>query len=125
MDINLCVKYLDFLDIQINRFLEDGIVDDDELESMNIELIKFKTLVKKSNLPSEIKINLQSLSFEYSPIKLKLSFFVIILLIITIGCWTYIYDRFQQKKRENNLLHFKDQVRAISNDLKLNYNYSI
>ncbi len=125
MNINLCVKYLNFLDTQINRFLEDGVVEDYELKSMHIELEKFKKSVKKSKLPSEVKIKIQKLSFVYNPINLKLSFFVIILLIITIGGWAYIYGYFQQRKRGNNLLHFKDQVRALSNELKLNYNYFI
>ncbi len=53
MNIETCIKYLEFVYHEGERFLKDGRVTDDELNQLIIEFHRFLDQVSESALPVE------------------------------------------------------------------------
>jgi hypothetical protein len=91
MDISTLIEYLYFLQIEASRFLEDSDVEDEEIQTISIELTRFKEKVKNSKLPIELKDKIETLSYTFNPRKLNLSNLFYFISIITIGAWAVIF----------------------------------
>ena len=58
------LKYLDFLKIECLRHQNDKIITDDEINQLNIEIIKFKNEVKKSSFSKDIRLEISKIDFN-------------------------------------------------------------
>ena len=58
MEIETCIKYLDFVSHECKRHLKGGRITDDELVNLIVEVQRFKEKCLKSQLPDQLNIGL-------------------------------------------------------------------
>lgn len=66
MNLESCLKYLDYLVTECDRILVDRKVSGDELVNLITELQLFKDRVDRSELHKEIKDNISNFRLNYS-----------------------------------------------------------
>jgi hypothetical protein len=121
MDIQTTIKYLDFVSKECERHLMDGNVSDDELNQLIIEFQRFQNKIKESNIPEELKSEIQGFKFDYNSKKVKRSILILIVSILTFGSWGYLIEMKRQKKRKETLEDLKRNSSTLGFKIKLNY----
>ncbi len=113
MNIETCYKYVEFLNIECDRYLKDRKIDENEIHQLKIELDKFLKEVNKSDLPVEIKNKMANLKLEYE-FNGKGEYVEIL------GRWNFGKNR-RQRKLNKMVEDFKHQINGIPMFIKMNY----
>lgn len=121
MDIEICIKYLDFVSNECNKHLKDGNVTDDELINLIIEIQRFKEKCLDSELPQEIKSKLSEVNIHYTIKKVERSTWFLFAAFVTFGSWAILMYWRQQAKRKQVLNDIKFDTSRLSSSLRINY----
>jgi hypothetical protein len=122
MTEDLFYKYLNFITIEVDRYVKDRYVNDDELLSFSVEIANFKDRVKKSNLGNELKKMVDELTYNYTYKKIKRSAAFNFIMWIGIGSLiSYLYDQRKQDNRLSDLQQLKSQANSIIMHMKMHY----
>lgn len=65
MNIETCYKYFVFLNTECDRYLEDGVITDEEMHDLKIEFDKFIEETNNSDLPADLKSKISSLKLDF------------------------------------------------------------
>lgn len=65
MTIEKCYKYFEFLNIECDKYLKDGIIEEDEINQLKIELERFKIEATNSDLPLPLKSKIETLKLDF------------------------------------------------------------
>jgi hypothetical protein len=115
MTLELCLKYLNFVVVEVERYIKDQRVTDEELLQFGIEIENFKKRVIDSNLDLEIKSRIQNITYTYTPNKIKRNRAFIFFLIFTFGIWGHIYKHKSQENKAIALETIKSQANKLLN----------
>ncbi len=121
MNIPTSIKYLDFVSAECERHLRDGKVTDDELNQLIIEFTRFQGKVKESDLPEELKTEIEVIQFDYTFKKVKRNSLILIITILTFGAWGYILAERRQSERKNALNELKQNASSLAFRVRLNH----
>lgn len=121
MDVNTCIKYLDFVSRECERYLMDRRVTDEELISLIVELERFKEKCRTSKLPNELKSNILDLKIDYTEKGVERSSWYTLAAFATFGAWTLLIHYRQQRKRKQTLSDIRFDTSRLSSHVKLNY----
>ncbi len=122
MDINTCIKYLDFVSEECNRHSKDGRLSDDELVNFIIELDRFKEKCRiSSQLPSELRQKIEELNINYTIKGVERGAWYLIAAFATFGSWAGVIHMRQQSKRKQILDEIKFDTSRLSSFIRLNY----
>lgn len=121
MNIETCIKYLDFVSGECNRYLKDGNVSDDELVNFIIELERFKEKCINSILPEELKLKISELKISYTIKGVERGTWYLVAAFASIGSWAFLIHMRQQAKRKQILNEIKFDTSRLSSFIRLNY----
>ena len=121
MDLETCIKYLDFIGNECDRHLEDGKVTNEELTEMVIEFSRFQDRCRDSDLPDDLKEKIAALKLDYTISNIERSYWLFFAIFITLGVWAGIYWYRRQRRRKRSLYDIKGHVSGMSVDIKMNY----
>jgi len=121
MEIETCIKYLDYVSEECNRHLKDGQVTDDELVHFIIELDRFKDKCVSSQLPDELNSKILDLKISYTIKGVERGTWYLIAAFATFGSWAILIHMRQQSKRKQILNEIKFDTSRLSSYIKLNY----
>jgi hypothetical protein len=121
MNIETCIKYLDFVNIECERFLEDGKVTDEELNQLIIEFHRFLDQVAGSTLPVGIKDRIAELHIDYPRVQIKRGFWYLFSVVFTLGIAALISANWQQRKRKRVLRNLKSDTANTLIFIKMNF----
>jgi len=117
MDIETCIKYLEFVNTECDRHLKDGNVSDDELISLIVEFERFQESVEKSELPEIVKSQVADIKLKYSAKGVERGSWFSAAYRTTFGSFL---SR-KQSKRKEALKAIKYDVSRLASHLKMNY----
>jgi hypothetical protein len=120
MTEELCYKYLVFIVTEVERYLQDNKVTDDELTQFSIEIGNFKEKVLSSNIDSELKKRVSELDFKYTQKQIERSGWMKLFMIITFGSIARLYYN-KKDDRNSNLANLKSQANTLMLFMKMNY----
>lgn len=121
MDVNTCIKYLDFVSSECERYSRDRRVTDDELISLIVELERFKEKCRISDLPKDIKSRILDLKLNYTVKGVERSGWYTLAAFASFGSWSLLAHYKQQKKRARTLNEIRFDTSRLSSYVKLNY----
>lgn len=121
MDIETCIKYLDYVAGECSRHLKDGRVTDDELVNFIIELERFKEKCLISQLPEELKSRIADLKLSYTIKGVERGTWYLVAAFVTFGAWAILIHARQQAKRKQILNEIKFDTQRLSSFIRLNY----
>lgn len=121
MNLEICIKSLDFVSQECERHLRDGHVTDDELVNLIIEFQRFQESVNESNLPEEIKSKIAEIELNYSIQRIERGTYYMIVAVLTLGSWAIILHMIKQARRKQILNGIKFDASRLSSHIKLNY----
>lgn len=121
MNTSTCVKYLQYVSHECERYLRDGRVTDEELVDLVIEFERFQEQVGESDLPSEIKSGIGELEFDYSIKRIERGTWFLVVAFLTFGSWAIFLSWQKQAKRKEVLRLLKFDASRLSTFIQLNY----
>lgn len=121
MEIETCIKYLDFVSNECSRHLNDGSVTDDELINLIIELQRFKEKCIESDIAKEIKSKISDLKLNYTIKGVERSAWYLIAAFATFGSWAMFIHMRQQSKRKQTLNEIKFDTSRLASFIRINY----
>ncbi len=121
MDIEGCIKYLDYVSNECNRRLNRGRVTDDELINFIIELERFKGKCLISQLPEELKVKIDELKMNYTVKGVERGAWYLIAAAATFGSWALLIHFRQQSQRKKLLNEIQFDTSRLSSFIRLNY----
>ena len=107
MDSETLIKYLEFLKTECLRHSKDNLIIENELNLLQLEIDKFKALLEKSELNSNIKEKINDINFNLSPLVRDKGFNILITFLGNF--WTS-----SKQEEENNT----KRVQLISEELE-------
>lgn len=113
MNIETCYNYVEFLNIECDRYLKNRTIEEDEIHQLKIELDKFLQEVGNSELPWEIKTKIADLKLDYS-------FNGNREYLELLGSWNFGKHR-RRRKLKKMVEDFKHQINGLPMFIKLNY----
>ena len=121
MNIETCIKYLNFVYIECERFLEDRRVTDDELNQLIIEFYRFLNQVSESKLPIGIKDRIARLNIDYSNAQIERGYWYMFSVVLTLGLMVIVSANWRQRKRKRVLENLKSDTANALIFIKMNY----
>ncbi|PHR42443.1 MAG: hypothetical protein COA32_17490 [Fluviicola sp.] len=121
MDIQTCIKYLDFVSQECERYLRDGRVSDEELINLIIEMKRFKEKSENSNLPTELKSKISDLKLDYTVQRVERGSWYILAAFASFGAWSVLIHFRQQSKRKQTLSEISFDASRLSSFIRFNY----
>lgn len=121
MEIETCIKYLDYVSQECSRRLNNGRVTDDELVNFIVELERFKQQCFDSQLPDELKSKISDLRMTYTIKSVERGTWFLIAAFATFGTWAILMHARQQSKRKQILNEIKFDTARLSSFVRLNY----
>ncbi len=121
MNKETCIKYLDFVNKECDRFLEDGRVTDDELNQLIIEFQRFQQGVSESELPEDIKNRIAGLTVDYSRAQIERGYWYMFAVLLSLGLMVIFLAYWRQYKRKRALVNLKSEVSSALMFIKMNY----
>ena len=121
MDIETCIKYLNYVSQECERHLRDKQVTDDELSNLIIQFQRFQDKTAKSNLPDEIKTKISDIKLNYSLKNVERGTWFLIAAFLTLGSWGVVISMNKQKKRKEALTGLKFDTSRLASNIRLNY----
>ena len=121
MNIETCIKYLEFVYHECERFLEDGRVTDDELNKLIIEFHRFLNQVSESSLPLGIKDRIAELNIDYSRAQIRRGYWYMFSVVFTLGLMAIISTNLRQRKRKRVLESLKSDAANTLISIKRKY----
>ncbi|MBL1279353.1 MAG: hypothetical protein COA33_003735 [Fluviicola sp.] len=121
MNIETCIKYLDYVSHECTRHLNDGRVTDDELVNLIIDVQRFKEKCMGSDLPHEIKSKISDIEMNYSIKRVERGTWYLLAAFASFGSWALIIYMRQQSKRKQALNEIKFDTSRLSSFIRLNY----
>lgn len=113
MNIETCYKYFEFLNIECDRYLKDGKIEEDEIHQLKIELDKFLKEVNKSDLPLEIKTKIADLKLDYN-FNSNREYLELL------DRWNL--GKYRRQRKLNKMVEdFKYQIKGLPMFIKMNY----
>ena len=113
MTLDTCYKYFVFLNNECDRYLEDGIIEDEEIHFLKIEFDLFIEKLENSALPEQLKerISVLEINYKYSNIKEFLETIFKTRLFRNVG----------KKRNLNTIENFKYQIKSLPMFIKINF----
>jgi hypothetical protein len=121
MNIETCIKYLEFVYHEGERFLKDGRVTDDELNQLIIEFHRFLDQVSESALPVGIKDRIAELNIDYPRAQIGRGYWYMLSVVFTLGLMAIISANLRQRKRKRVLKNLKSDTANTLIFIKMNY----
>lgn len=121
MNTETCIRYLDFVNKECDRFLDDGQVTDDELNQLIIEFQRFQQRVSESGLPEPVKNRIAGLNVEYSRAQIERGYWYMFAVLLTLGLMVIFLYFWRQKKRKRALANLKSEASSALMFIKMNY----
>ncbi len=121
MDINTCIKYLDFVSQECDRHQKDGQISDDSLSQLIIEFQRFQVKVEKSELPENIKKQVSEIELKYTLGGVARGNTYLLIVIFTFGIWAGLISARKQAKRKEVLNELKFDTSRLSSFIQMNY----
>ncbi|HEY0029111.1 MAG TPA: hypothetical protein VGC65_00020 [Bacteroidia bacterium] len=121
MNEELCYKYLNFIVVEVERYMVDNKITDDELIQFSIEIGNFKEKVVQSNMPLELKTKVATLSYTYSAKQLKTAARKSLFQSIITGMWSETLQHESADNRIEDLAILKSQANSMMLYMKMNY----
>lgn len=121
MNVETCIKYLDFVSNECSRHLKDGRVTDDELINLIIELQRFKEKCLDGELPQEIKSKIFEIKMNYTIKKVERGTWFLVAAFATFGSWAILMYWRQQSRRKEILNDIKFDTSRLSSFVRINY----
>jgi len=122
MTEELCYKYLNFVTIEVERYVSDKSVEDDELIAFAIEIENFKKKVNNSSLDNELKKRVDELAYKYTRKQVKRSSALSFVTELTLSFWiVFLLNRKKQNNRIEDLEQLKSQANTLMLYMKMNY----
>ena len=120
MDLTKCIKYVDFMHQECKRFLDDGVVTDEELYQLIADFNDFKDRVQKSDdLPLDVKERVARVEFDYNTSRINRNKVSLLATVLTLGLMYVIVWNNQQKNRKIVLTTMEGDLDALKISLKL------
>lgn len=113
MEKGMLIKFISYLVGEIDQYLTDGVVTEDEMVLLINEWNNFRTKVENSDLPETIKTKISQLGFDYALKDLKRSYLYFIIALLTLGIWAIIV----RTRKKRNWLHSLGEMRSDLNIL--------
>jgi len=121
MDIETCIKYLNYVSEECDRHMRNGQVTDEELKHLIIELQRFKDKSAESSMPDEIKSKISDIELKYTLKGVERGYWGLALAIITFGAWAIFLHMRKQANRKHTLKLIKFDTSRLSSFIKMNY----
>jgi hypothetical protein len=120
MNKETCIKYLDYVSQECEKYLRDSQVTDDELVNLIIEFQRFQDKTLQSQLPEEIKNKIAEIKLDFSIKQVERGNWYLIAAFLTFGSWAIFIHMRKQAKRKEALNMMKFDVSRLSTFIKLN-----
>lgn len=121
MDVETCIKYLDFVSTECERHLRDGEVTDDELINLIIEFQRFQNKTMLSELPEEIRSKISDIKLDYTIKGVERGNLYFVAAFLSFGAWASIISMRKQAKRKETLELLKFDTSRLASFIRLNY----
>lgn len=121
MELETCIKYLNFVSHECERHLRDGQVSDEELIQLIIEFQRFQDKTRNSQLPDEIKVKISDIKLNYTLKGVERGNWYFIAALLTFGAWAGLISLRKQSKRKRTLNDLKFDTSRLSSFIRLNY----
>ena len=121
MDIETCIKYLDYVSQECHRHLKDGRVTDDELINLIIGLQLFKEKCTDSQLPFEVKSKISDIEMNYTIKGVERGTWYLIAAFSTLGSWAILIHLRQQSKRKQTFKEIQFDTSRLSSFIRINH----
>jgi hypothetical protein len=112
-------KFLHYLAGELDRYLDDGQVTDNEMMQFINEWNNFKNRIDESLLPESIKNRFNELDFRYSIKKIKRSYTYFLFAFLTLGLWAVFIRYRNNRNRIFALGGIRNDLNRIFTELKL------
>ncbi len=119
MDLETCMKYLNFVAGEADRYLKGGMIRDEYVVSLTNDLDNFKLKSKTSDLPDWIKVEISRLDFDYNFRKVNAGFWLLIMAFLTIGLSALFIYSANQSKRKKLLENIRNQTSSLLIKIKM------
>lgn len=113
MEKGMLIKFISYLIGEVDQYLTDGVVTEDEMVLLINEWNNFKKQVEESDLPETIKTKINQLNFDYALKDLERSYLYFIIALLTLGIWAIIV----RTRKKRNWLHALGEMRSDLNIL--------
>lgn len=113
MNIETCYKYVVYLNSECDRYLNNHIIEEDEIHQLKIELDKIQQVANTSDLPWEIKSKIAALKLDYSFNDNREY-------LVLLGSWNFGKHR-RKRKLKKKIEAFKSQIHDLQQFIQLNY----
>lgn len=121
MNTETCIKYLDFVNKECDRFLDDNRVTDDELNQLIIEFQRFQQQVADSELPEPVKNRIGGMTIDYSRAQIERGYWYMFAVLLTLGLMVIFLSYWRQLKRKRALVNLKSEASSALMFIKMNY----
>ena len=121
MNTETCIRYLDFVNKECDRFLDDDRVTDDELNQLIIEFQRFQQRVSESGLPEPVKNRIAGLTVDYSRAQIERGYWYMFAVLLTLGLMVIFLYFWRQQKRKRALANLKSEASSALMFIKMNY----
>ncbi len=112
MDEQLLIKYLDFLCKEVEKYQADKSLSGNHIDSLNIELFRFKDKVVESDLPEQWQKKVVEFQIPESAVTKKGILFSVLFIIFG-GIGGFASYRKQQEEMRQNLGKFKVDLQNL------------
>ena len=121
MDLETCMKYLNFVSEECDRHLSDGKVTDEELLQLIIEFQRFQDNARESVLPDVIKTKIAEIQLKYTRHGVERSSMDLFLGFITLGIYAVLISMRKQVRRKQTLNALKFDSSRVASFIQLQY----
>jgi hypothetical protein len=125
MDIETCIKYLNFVSNECSKHLKDKEVTDDELTSLIVELQRFKDTCVYSQLPQEVKTKVSAIRIDITLKEAGRGTWYALVDRFTFGIFTRFNSSRQPSQRRKILDDIRYDTASLASFTRLHYSRGI
>jgi len=121
MNLETCIKYLDFVAHECNRHITNRRVSDDELIQLIVEFQHFQKKIAQSKLPHKIQQKVSQIELNYTVKHVERGANFFLFSVLTFGIWSGLIMLRKQRNRQQVLHAIKFDTESLSSFIRLNY----
>lgn len=125
MDVETCIKYLNFVSSECQKHLGDKGVTDDELTSLIVELQRFKESCLNSELPEEVKTKVSAIRINVNLKQAERGTWYAIIDRFTFGVFTIFNSSRHPSQRKKILDDIRYDTASLASSIRLHYSSGV